>query len=191
MTYTRTDLTLQEFLALPEGDIACELIDGKAVPKVSPKLFHSTVQLALLLLFLDWCEGKGRVIQEWAVLLKRENKDWVPVPDLTYVSFERLREEWEQNEACPVFPELVMEIASPEQSIKGLKDKAIDYLNAGVSRVWLVDPEEESITVYGEGIHTQTSQGDDMIQDTLLLGLTLTPKQVFQKARKLRRSSRG
>jgi Uma2 family endonuclease len=75
MTYTRTNLTLQEFLALSEGDTACELIDGRAVPKVSPKLFHSTVQLALLLLFLDWCEGKGRVIQEWAVLLQRDNKD--------------------------------------------------------------------------------------------------------------------
>jgi Uma2 family endonuclease len=102
-----------------------------------------------------------------------------------------LREEWEQNEACPVLPEIVVEIASPEQSIKGLKDKAIDYLNAGVLRVWLVDPEEESITVYCDGKQTETYQGDETMQDALLLDLTLTPKQVFQKARKLRRSSRG
>jgi Uma2 family endonuclease len=32
-------LTLQEFLALPEGEPYLELIDGEAIPKVSPKRF--------------------------------------------------------------------------------------------------------------------------------------------------------
>ena len=34
---TKTDLTLEEFWALPEGETAFELVDGKAIPKVSPK----------------------------------------------------------------------------------------------------------------------------------------------------------
>ncbi len=34
-------LTLQEFFALPEGEPYNELIDGEAVPKASPKRFHS------------------------------------------------------------------------------------------------------------------------------------------------------
>jgi Uma2 family endonuclease len=33
-------LTLQEFFALPESKPYSELIDGEAVPKVSPKRFH-------------------------------------------------------------------------------------------------------------------------------------------------------
>ena len=34
-------LTLEEFLNLPlgEGDITYELVDGKAIPKMSPKFF--------------------------------------------------------------------------------------------------------------------------------------------------------
>ena len=40
-------LTIEEFFALPEGDRPCELIDGKAVPKMSPKFFHAAVQGAL------------------------------------------------------------------------------------------------------------------------------------------------
>ena len=33
-------LTLKDFLALPDNDVAHELIDGKAVPKLAPKRFH-------------------------------------------------------------------------------------------------------------------------------------------------------
>lgn len=35
------ELTLEEFWSLPEGETAYELVDGKAIPKVSPKYFHS------------------------------------------------------------------------------------------------------------------------------------------------------
>ena len=37
-------LTVEEFFALPEGDRACELVNGKAIPKMSPKFFHSRLQ---------------------------------------------------------------------------------------------------------------------------------------------------
>jgi hypothetical protein len=36
---TTKSLTLSEFLALPIDDIAWELIDGQAIPKMSPKFF--------------------------------------------------------------------------------------------------------------------------------------------------------
>ena len=44
MVKSQSQLTLEEFLALPDDDVAYELIDGQAVPKMSPKFFHSTVQ---------------------------------------------------------------------------------------------------------------------------------------------------
>ncbi|HAJ59574.1 MAG TPA: Uma2 family endonuclease, partial [Cyanobacteria bacterium UBA8543] len=83
---TDTKLTLEEFLALPEGDVNYEFVDGQAVPKVSPKAFHSTLQATLIVLIRSWCKGKGRAYPEWAILLKRQGKDWAPVPDLTYIS---------------------------------------------------------------------------------------------------------
>lgn len=35
------NLTLEQFWTLPEGETTYELIDGEAIPKVSPKYFHS------------------------------------------------------------------------------------------------------------------------------------------------------
>jgi Uma2 family endonuclease len=177
-----TKLTLEEFLALPEGDVNYEFVDGHAVPKVSPKYFHSALQTALLLLLRAWCRGKGRVVPEWAILLKRQGKDWAPVPDLTYISYERLPKSWKRNEACPAVPELVIEIISPDQTMKEFEDKAKDYFAAGVSRVWVVDPEGISIRVFFPDGTNQVYTNTMPIIDSIVHGLELTTRQIFEEA---------
>ncbi|WP_333387433.1 hypothetical protein [Microcoleus sp. B4-D4] len=42
------------------------------------------------------------------------------VPHLLYVSYQRLSRDWNEDEACPVVPELVIEIISPEQTFAHL-----------------------------------------------------------------------
>jgi Uma2 family endonuclease len=177
-----TKLTLEEFLALPEGDVNYEFVEGQAVPKVSPKFFHSTLQLALGSLLRAWCKGKGRVGSEWAILLKRKGEDWAPVPDLTYISYERLPKSWKRNEACPAVPELVIEIISPDQTMKEFEDKAKDYFAAGVSRVWVVDPEGISIRVFFPDGSSQVYTNTMPILDSILPGLELTTRQIFEEA---------
>lgn len=182
MIQAKNKLTLQEFLTLSETGITYELIDGRAVTKMSPKLFHSLVQLALVNLLKEWHQGRGIACQEWAVILKRQGKDWVPVPDVTYISFERLGEDWLQDQACPTAPELIVEIISPGQSFGDLAEKAVDYLQAGVLRVWVVDIHARTITVFYPDAPPQTKRGDATLTDALLEGLQLTPQQVFQQA---------
>ena len=182
MLISKGNLTLEEFLALPENDVAYELIDGQAVPKVSPKFFHSTVQKALLILLDQWSEGRGRVEPEWAVILKRQGKDWVPTPDLTYISYERLPADWMKDEACPIACELAIEIISPGQTFGELTAKATDYLAAGVLRVWIVDTQARSITLFYPDAPPQTRTGAMSLADPILPELQLTPEQVFQKA---------
>jgi Uma2 family endonuclease len=179
---TGKKLTLEEFLALPELDVNCEFVDGYAVPKVSPKFFHSTLQLTLGLLIRICCKGKGRVLSEWAIILKRKGKDWVPIPDLTYISYERLPKNWRLNQACPVPPELVIEIISPDQTIKEFAEKAKDYFAAGVLRVWIVDPEAMSIRVFFSADISQVYINNMSIVDVLLPGLELTVRQIFEEA---------
>jgi Uma2 family endonuclease len=182
MVTTGTKLTLEEFLALPEGDVNYEFVDGQAVPKLSPKQFHSMLTFALTTLLTRWSKQRGRVRLEWAITLKRNGQDWAPVPDVTYISYERLPASWKRNEACPVPPELVIEIISPDQTLKEFEDKAKDYFDAGILRVWVVDPEAINIRVFftdgGSQLYTDTTP----ILDTLLPGLELTPRQIFEKA---------
>ncbi|MEA5594162.1 Uma2 family endonuclease [Rivularia sp. UHCC 0363] len=180
-------LTLEEFLALPEGDVTYEYVNGAAVPKykddqMSPKFFHGSTTGALFILFSTWTQEKGRIVIEWAIKLKIENKNWMPVPDLTYISYNRLPADWLKDEPCPVPPELVVEIISPGQTFGEMTEKAADYIKAGVSRVWVVDTKAKTITIFAPGCVPNTYRDNLIISDELLPGLEITPKEVFQRA---------
>ncbi|MGF1480273.1 MAG: Uma2 family endonuclease [Cyanophyceae cyanobacterium] len=179
---TTRKLTLEEFLSLPDDDTSLEFIDGEAIAKMSPKRFHSRLTGTLYTLLNDWCQERGEIGIEWGIVLKRHGRDWVPVPDLLYISFERLPLERFEDEACPVPPELAIEIISPDQSFGNLSEKATDYLSAGVTRVWLVDPKAKSVTVFYPDAPPQTKRGADSLEDEHLPELQLTVQQVFQQA---------
>ncbi|MEA5574689.1 Uma2 family endonuclease [Calothrix sp. UHCC 0171] len=183
MAQLQTQLTLEEFLALPQGDITYELINGEAVPKMSPKRFHSKLTLTLAMLLVHWAQNRGEVGIEWAVKLERNGKDWVPVPDLLYISYTRLNRDSVMDEACPVPPELAIEIISPDQTFAEMTEKATNYLQAGVLRVWVVDAKAKAITIFYPDAPPQTKRGNDTLADLLLEGITFTPQDIFQQAR--------
>jgi Uma2 family endonuclease len=183
MIQSNRKLTVEEFFTLSVSDVAYELIEGQAVTKMSPKRFHAGIQKALLILMDAWAKNRGHLYPEWAVKLKRNNEDWIPVTDITYVSCDRLSIDWIEDEACPVAPELVIEIISPGQTFGGLTQKATDYLAAGVLRVWIVDSQERSVTVFYPDAPPRTYTKSSTITDSILEGLELTPQQIFQQAR--------
>jgi Uma2 family endonuclease len=90
-------LNLAEFLGSRESNERYELVGGELVPKISPNYKHASVQGRFLQLIDDWCQKQqyGRVLPEWSVVLQRHGADWVPVPDITYVSYRRLPVEWD------------------------------------------------------------------------------------------------
>ncbi|WP_066377307.1 MULTISPECIES: Uma2 family endonuclease [unclassified Anabaena] len=182
MTQLKSQITLAEYLALPEGDITYELVDGELKPKMAPKRFHSRLTLALSILLTPWAQGRGEVGIEWAVTLKRRGRDWVPVPDLLYVSYSRLNSDAIEDQPCPIPPDLAIEIISPDQSFGEMSAKATDYLEAGVLRVWVLDAKAKTVTVFYPDARPQTKTGEDSLADDLLQGLEITPQQIFQQA---------
>ena len=178
-------MTLQAFLALSpgEGDVTYELVDGQAVPKMSPKKNHSKLTRAFLYLLDEWSAERGDVCPELAITLTREGKSWVPTPDLLYISRERLPADWDDDVACSVPPDLAIEIISPGQTFGQLAAKARAYLDANVLRVWVVDSVARSITVFYPDAPPQTFMGDRLLTDSLFEGLTFTVEIIFQRAK--------
>ncbi len=181
MNNTTIKLSLQEFLTLPESDDRYELVEGRLQPKMSPKYKHSKLQLRLLMALNQWCDQCqcGQVLPEWGIILQRQGKDWVPVPDLIYISYERLPATWEEDEPCPIAPELAIEIISPGQTFGELTQKATDYLLAGVDRVWVIDPKAQSVTIFRPNELPQTVNSNVSISDSLLPGLELSVSRLF------------
>ena len=179
---TQPKLTLEEFLKLPDLDESYELVEGEAIKKMSPKFFHSRLTASFWSELSSWSNDSGQVAIEWSVVLQRLGKDWVPVPDLLYVSHERLAADWREDAPCPVLPELVIEIVSPDQTFNQLAQKAMDYLSAGIDRVWVVYPPMRSLTVFFADRPPETYRGDRLITDELFPNLAVTSEQFFVKA---------
>jgi Uma2 family endonuclease len=175
-------LTLEHFLQLSDLDGSYELWEGVAIKKMSPKFFHSRLTASFGSDLSAWAKGFGQVAIEWSVVLKRRGQDWVPVPDLLYVSYDRLAVDWLEDSPCPVLPELVIEIVSPEQTFNQLAQKAMDYLNAGVDRVWVVYPPMRSLTVFFVDLPPETYRSDRLLTDNLFPDLAVTSEQFFVKA---------
>ena len=187
MTQLKNQLTVEEFLALPETDTAYEFVNGEVVPKykneqMSPKFFHGSTTGALFILLSTWAQDQGRVVVEWGVKLTRNRESWIPVPDLTYVSYQRLAADWLKDEACPVIPELVIEIISPGRTFGDMIDKATDYLQAGILLVWIVDTISQTITVFTLSSLPVTFRGNQIISYEILPDLQITPHNIFQRA---------
>ena len=176
-TATTTRLTKPEFWALADAsDLTYELIDGIAVPKVSPKYFHARSARRILNILQAWAEDRGRAEMEWAFDL---SDDQTPVPDLIYVSFARLSASWHENAACPVAPELAIEIISPGQTFGKMIQKASSYLAGGVLQVWIVDPIAKSVTVFYVDRAPKTYLNGEVIIDDLFPELAVEIDRLF------------
>jgi Uma2 family endonuclease len=112
----------------------------------------------------------------------RNGKDWVPVPDLLYISYSRLSQDNIVDEACPVPPDLAIEIILPDQTFAEMAEKATDYLQAGVLRVWVIDAKAKAVTIFYPDAPPHTKRGNDSLADLLLEGITFTPQDIFQQA---------
>ena len=175
-TPTENQLTTEEPVSPPP-------LEEQAVPEMLPQRFVSKVTGALFTLLDLWCEERGEVAIKRAINIKRIDGDWTQVPDLCYVSYERLPAGWMEDQPCPTAPELVIDMISPKQTFGELVDKATEYLEAGVLRVWLVDCQARSITVFYADARPRTYRGEMELTDSLFEGLELIPELLFRQAR--------
>ena len=88
----------------------------------------------------------------------------------------------DEDGPCPVPPDLVVEVVSPDQSFGEMAEKAVDYLRAGVLRVWIVDPQAQSLTVLLLDSLPITYRGEAVIRDEVLDGLEFSAQALFSRA---------
>ncbi|HEX4949192.1 MAG TPA: Uma2 family endonuclease [Blastocatellia bacterium] len=70
------------------------------------------------------------------------------IPDLAFISQDRIPPEGEPESKWLITPDLAVEVISPTDYYEKVHAKAMEYLNAGVKVVWIISPENQTITVY-------------------------------------------
>jgi Uma2 family endonuclease len=158
-------LTAAEFAALPPSAYGSkqELFRGKVVtlspPAPQPAFVRGVVQLALAseLRAFVMQAGTGRVTLESG-------------PDVAYWSFDRLPADQAPAAYPDVAADLVAEVISPGNTRRRVAEKIREYFARSVRLVWVVDPDERSVTVY-----TRPGDGTVLWIDATLTGGDVLP----------------
>ena len=150
---TKTRVSLEDFLAMPETEPASELIDGEVVQKMAPSLYHGRLTTELIALLHSYLREsrEGEVVNE--VRHRDSSEQRIFVPDVNVTLKGRLPKSREAGLHGPIDaqPDFAIEVVSPGDSVGRVMEKAAFYMRAGTRLLWLVDPEVESITAYRPG----------------------------------------
>lgn len=174
----------EAFVALPENaDRRFELINGRVVEKM-PTQLHGWIVLFLGRLLLNYLDlnpiGMSYADARYQLPEDEENSR---IPDLSFVREERgpMIEEG----AAPYMPDLAIEIQSPDDDSKQMREKAEYYLSNGSRMVWLIFTRKHSrrIEVYRPGQPMQTLHMDDTLDGSEVLpGFSVTVKALFERS---------
>lgn len=172
---TRTRLTLEEFLAIPDIDERrLELIDGEVYEKLSPRWGHSRIAIRLGALFDDI--GFAGVEPRAIITPGPDRGPSAPLPDVAFYRQDPpADDEWMTRP-----PAVAVEILSLGQSRVAMRAKVDTYLAFGVESVWVVDLERESVDVYEAGAR-RTLTGDEPIESPAAPGFRITVAQLFRR----------
>jgi Uma2 family endonuclease len=140
-------ITLAEFLELPDTKPASEYIDGEIIQKPMPQTQHSVIQGRLFFEFtLAWRETDiAQAFPELRCIFGGR----AVVPDV--VVFEEANISYDDNgdivNAVSIAPDWTIEILSPEQSMTRVLKNINHCLAHGTQMGWLIDPNDRSIFI--------------------------------------------
>jgi Uma2 family endonuclease len=179
---TETRYTPEDLLAMPDGD-RYELVDGKLVEHTVSKLssYVAGVIHQLLTLFcqthrLGWVFPEGVTYQCFP---KEPGK--VRKADVSFCRRQRMtRDQMVADGHSTEAPDLAVEVISPNDLAYEVDLKAHEWLEAGVSLVWVVNPRTQTVSVYrpntsGVILH----EGDTLSGEEVIPGFSCQVRQFF------------
>ncbi len=141
--------TIQDLELLPEDGNRYEIVDGELYVAKQPHLHHQIVCSKIVAFLERWGEqtGLGTAIFTPGVIFTNDN---AVVPDVVWISYERLATALQADGKLHSSPELVIEVLSPgvenERRDRELKLKLYSRRNA--KEYWIVSWQERTLEVY-------------------------------------------
>jgi Uma2 family endonuclease len=190
------EMSVQEFLALPDDGIHRELVRGrvredrelcesgnKGAEMTVRNRFHSRIIIRVGQVLANWMdlqpEPRGEVVGGEAGFLFTGTRESLLGIDVAVVSAELVAATNPQQKLYHGPPILAVEILSPNDTHEVIAAMVTSYLDAG-SVVWVIDPDLRTITVYRPTGEVETlTAGRELSGDTYLPGFCVSVAQLF------------
>ena len=182
MSVTKTLMTAEELWHLPEDSKHYELVKGELIEMTPPGGEHGSIASRLVLRLGAYVEKRklGYVLVESGYCLECA-PDTVRGPDVSFIRPERLPEGKLPRQFIPGAPDLAVEIISTHDRRSEIQRKIQEYLTHGTQRVWVIDPEARTVTVYRPDGSTQLLRGNDLLEgEDVIPGFAMRVSELWE-----------
>lgn len=140
-------MTLEQFVALPEGPPNFEFERGRVIPMASPTLPHQDVTFELTRVLKDFSRSRAPGLVFMGVDVFLPDEEHVYIPDVGFLSAPKVGMYSAEDKKIHGAPDLVVEVLSTEPD-RDRVEKFRVYFDNAVSWYWIVDPEHRTIEEY-------------------------------------------
>lgn len=180
------EMTVEEFLALPENGVSRELIRGRLRERgmTIRNRFHSDVEVNVAFQLESWLRGRpkprGKIVGGEAGFRLHGTKDSVVGIDVAYASADLVAASGPKDRVFNGPPVLAVEILSPSDTQEDIVEMVQLYLEAGVV-VWIVDADFQLVRVHRPGqIPATFDRTQEISGDPELPGLRIPVAAFFE-----------
>jgi len=179
---TLRPMTEEEFVAWCDEDTKAEYIDGEVVVHTPVSRRHDELTWflgTLLKLFVEKNELGSIHGPELQVRLRAGLRR---VPDLLFINKEH--KDILQDAHVEGFPDLAIEIVSPDSEERDWREKYWEYEQAGVKEYWVIDPYSKTMAMYRlgeEGRYRRVELKEEVYRSEVVPGFWLRPKWLWQE----------
>lgn len=158
-------MTAEELLRMPDEACRHELIKGDLITMTPAGFGHGAVVLKIAGPLWQHVESRklGLVLAAETGFRLASNPDTVRAPDVSFVRRDRLPEGGLTTAFFAGAPDLAVEVLSPDDRVFDVEQKIADWLAAGASAVWVVNPKSRTIAIHRPDNAPQTL----VVPDTL------------------------
>ena len=178
-----TDLmTSEQLLTYDAGGKRTELVRGRLMVREPAGYHHGSVAARVLVRIATFLETDqrtratahplGEVLAAETGFTLQRRPDTVRAPDVAFVAWERIP--IERAGFAELAPDLAVEVLSPGDRAGEVLAKVADWLNAGTSLGWVIDPARRVARVYrADGTQSVANEGDALEGEGVLPGFVM------------------
>ena len=180
---THARITADEFWQLCADGKPRELVRGQVVETMPAGFEHGRiaqrVATQLTLYQQQIRQYLGEVVIETGFVIRYPDSESVRAPDVAFIRKERLPD-LRPHTFAEFAPDLVDEVVSPDDAYSTVREKVEEWLRAGVSVVWVVDPLRRTVEVFRLDAPVEVlREGSTLTCESLLSGFALPLTTLF------------
>jgi Uma2 family endonuclease len=184
----KTRITDDDLLALGE-DVRAEVIDGEIVIESTPQpVYHSLYaqRMATFINVFVSVHNLGRVFGAMTLYKLTVTDDktitLARVPDVSYVSYERLPADASLDVILDIGPDIAVEVISETETHEAVIRKTNEYLDHGVRLVWHILPSLRQVHTYTAPNRSPAvlMESDSLTGGEVLPGFDVPVQAIFQ-----------